>query len=149
MTAIAIFFGALSIASAPVQDVDDEIDCRNPGSTLEMNHCLAVGMANQEAALRAYLNIAYAKLRGEGHDNVETLIASIEENQKAWDAYAKDACSAVWDYWSEGTIRNYMAGKCQADLTQERMHHIWREYLIGNDGDPTEYPEPSREGSAY
>lgn len=149
MTSIAILFGALSIATAPVQAVDDDVDCSNPGSTLEMNQCVAAGMEKQEAALKAYLNIAYAKLRGEGRNDAEEVIAAIQSNQREWETYSKSACSAVWDYWAEGTIRNYMAGKCQADLTYERMHHIWREYLMGNEGDPTLYPEPPREGSAY
>lgn len=146
MSGIAALFGVLSMATAPVQEADKEFDCSNPGSTLAMNECMAGSLMQQKDALRAYLDLAYVKLRGEGQANVEPLIVSIEENQKAWEAYAQGACGSVWDYWGEGTIRNYMSGNCQTDLTRERMHHIWREYLIANDGDPLAYPEPPRGG---
>lgn len=142
MTVLVALLGALSMGAAVVQDEPD-VDCDNPTTTLEMNHCAAQQQQEVEAQLKTYLEAAYAKLRAEAEEP-EAVIAAVEASQKLWEGYADSACEVVYTYWQSGSIRNLMAASCRMELMRERSHHIWREYLAGNADDPTVYPEPQR-----
>lgn len=142
MTVFVALLGALSLGGAVAQD-EPEVDCSNPTTTIEMNHCAARQQVEVETQLKSYLDAAYAKLRGEA-EAPEAVIAEIEASQTLWEGYTEAACGAVYTYWQGGTIRNLMAASCRMELMRERSHHIWREYLAGNDDDPDAYPEPQR-----
>ncbi|MEG2313651.1 hypothetical protein, partial [Brevundimonas sp.] len=64
MTVFVALLGALSLDVTAVQDEPD-VDCSNPTTTLEMNHCAARQQEEVETQLKTYLDAAYAKLRAE------------------------------------------------------------------------------------
>lgn len=142
MTFLVALLGALSLDAAVVQGEPD-VDCRNPTTTLEMNHCVALLQRQVEQQLQTYLDATRAKIRKEVEDP-EAIIAQLEDSQKRWEDYTQSACVTVYTYWQGGSIRNLMEASCRMELMRERAHHFWRDYLGGNDDDSDQYPEPQR-----
>lgn len=143
MSVLVALLSALSLDVAAVHDEPD-VDCNNPTTTLEMNHCAARQQQEVETQLKTYLDAAYAKLRAEA-EAPEAVITEIKASQTLWENYTEAACGAVYTHWQSGSIRNLMAASCRMELMRERSHHIWREYLAGTEDDDAEtYPEPQR-----
>jgi uncharacterized protein YecT (DUF1311 family) len=62
--------------------------------------------------------------------------------EAAWSQYRDAACSAVYDYYSAGTIRGIKSLKCRMIKTQEHTHTIWSDWLRYEDDTPPILPEP-------
>lgn len=137
------------LASLALQDPDlAAVDCSQAMTTIEVNACIGRDLDLEQERMNLYLETAFAVLReeatgaGEGLDEADALIAEIQDGQTKWQAYADKACAAVYTRWQSGTIRVAMALDCQIELTRQRTHHLWSEYLSFQDSTPPILPEP-------
>lgn len=138
------------LASLALQDPDlAAVDCSQAMTTIEVNECIGRDLELEQERMNLYLDTAFAVLReeavgaGEGPDEANALIAEIQAGQTLWQAYADKACAAVYTRWQSGTIRVAMALDCQIELTRQRTHHLWSEYLSFEDSTPPILPEPA------
>ncbi len=115
----------------------EEIDCNNAITTYDMNRCAAKEVEAADIRLEQYL--AKAK---EKYADDKAVFKSIENGQMAWLAYRKTHCDSVREIWSGGTIRGVMVSGCKLQLTKERTHTIWADYLTYMDSTPPLLPEP-------
>ena len=117
-----------------------------PGdNTIEINDCMAATLTKAQAEQDRYLAAARKRLKSQAGDDPGSAkaLAELDKVQAAWVAYSKADCDAVYDAWSAGTIRGAMALTCQIDLTRQRTHTIWSEWLTYMDSTPPDLPEPS------
>jgi len=125
----------LSIFSCLVQA--EEVDCENAMTTQELNVCASREMLAADSTLDEYLSKAKDKSAHET-GSVELL----KKSQIAWHAYRKAYCDAIYQMWSGGTIRGVMFSGCMIQLTKQRTHQIWEDYLTYMDSSPPVLPEP-------
>lgn len=118
-----------------------------PGQTTrEVNRCLNDRLARADDDLSRYVTAARRRLTeeaaetpaGGGHD----VLRGFEASQKAWSAYREAECSAVYAYWSGGTIRTAKDLACRIRLTRLQAHTVWQEWLTFADNTPPLLPEP-------
>lgn len=137
-----LFYGDDTLRSDDAQD-----GCVREGNTLQMNACAAEDLDIETARMEAYLNAALMQVVSEAEDmgdatDAAVLVEEIQLSQVAWQTYADQACAAVYTRWQAGTIRVMMAIGCHINLTRERSHHLWAEYLSFPDSTPPILPEP-------
>lgn len=134
------------VAALLAQDPDVPKDCTQALTTLEINDCRAEDLRLETARMQTYLDAAITSVRSEAEEPAaaEILVEEIQTSQALWQAYADQACSAVYTRWQAGTIRVMMALGCQISLTRQRTHHLWTEYLSFPDDTPPLLPEPVR-----
>jgi uncharacterized protein YecT (DUF1311 family) len=106
------------------------------GSTPETDACHSAELAILEKDLARYGDAARKVLREE-----KKKLASFEAGEKAWAAYRTAYCDAIYDRWSEGTIRNAMTLECRSNLTRDHIRAIWNDYLVTMEGEKL-LPEP-------
>ena len=121
----------------PFQVHASEIDCGNAMTTYEMNICAGRETEAAETLLEKYLDKAKEKYKNE-----TAVITSLVKSQDAWVIYRKTHCDAIYEMWSGGTIRGVMFGGCMLQLTKQRIHKIWEDYLTYMDSTPPMLPEP-------
>lgn len=110
-----------------------------PGvTTVEVDQCLAAGLAADQAMLDRYSGAARKRLATEH----PATVAKFDAAQTAWADYRDKACAAVFDYWSGGTIRGAQTIACRRNLTRARTREIWRDWLTYADSTPPILPEP-------
>jgi uncharacterized protein YecT (DUF1311 family) len=115
----------------------EEIDCENAMTTYEMNVCASREMEAADTELDTYLTKAKQKYSEE-----KTIVELLVKSQEAWLAYRKVYCEGIYEMWSSGTIRGVMYGGCMVQLTKQRTHQIWEDYLTYMDSTPPLLPEP-------
>ena len=130
LTFLVVIFGREASAAAA--------SC--PGTTPEIEACFKSKLDSVEAELRQYSDAA-AKLIDERHDPDETL-AAFRKGEVAWAAYRDAECDAVYDKWSNGTIRGIMGLTCARLITEARTHEVWLNWLTYMDSTPPVLPEP-------
>ena len=129
---------ALASLSFTVSAENQAIDCNNAMNTLEINHCAAVKLDLAQAELDKYLKTSL-----EHNASDPELVQAIKFAQKDWQAYMSSHCDSVYTQWREGTIRGVMAISCKTELTKQRTHEIWQNFLSYMDSTPPVLPEPS------
>ena len=129
---------ALASLSFTVYAENQAIDCNNAMNTLEINHCAAVKLDLAQAELDKYLKTS---LEHNAFD--PELVQAIKFAQKDWQAYMSSHCDSVYTQWREGTIRGVMAISCKTELTKQRTHEIWQNFLSYMDSTPPVLPEPN------
>lgn len=139
----------IMVGALLAQDPDPApTDCHQALTTLEINDCVAEDLRLETVRMEAYLDAAIGQVRIEAEESGEDaaaaddVIGEIRASQDLWGSYAERACDAVYTRWQAGTIRVVMALNCQIDLTRERTHYLWREYLPYPDSTPAVLPEP-------
>ncbi len=138
MIAIAVLATITALAAAPPP--------KCPGdNTIEINDCMSATLTKAQGDLDRYLAAARKRLKSEAADDAGSAaaLADLDKVQAAWVAYSKSDCDAVYDAWSAGTIRTAMALTCEIDLTRQRTHTVWSEWLTYMDSTPPILPEPS------
>ena len=119
-----------------LQAHSSEIDCQNAMTTYEMNFCANRETEEANTLLEKYLSKAKQKYKNE-----TAVITSLVKSQDAWIIYRKAHCDAIYEIWSGGTIRGVMFGGCMLQLTKQRTHKIWNDYLTYMDSTPPMLPE--------
>ena len=114
-----------------------ELDCDNALTTIEINVCAGRTLDIAETELKTYIATAEQKYASE-----KNVIEALQKSQFAWINYRKSHCHAIYEKWSRGTIRGVMFSSCMLQLTKERTHTIWSDYLKYMDATPPLLPEP-------
>ena len=109
-------------------------------TTLQIDDCLAGALGQAEAMLHRYRAAAQARVAQEG-GSADTP-AAFAKAEAAWTAYKDAECTAVFDNWSEATIRAGKETGCEIELTRLHTHTLWREWLTFEDSTPPVLPEP-------
>ena len=111
------------------------------GTTYEINQCLADVRDRAKAREQRYFEQAVAGDRG-----LPAQVTELERIMRATQAtaekYREQACSAVYEHWKDGTIRNAMYLRCEIRLIDQRTHEIWQNWLTYQDSTAPILPEP-------
>ncbi|MGY8869044.1 MAG: lysozyme inhibitor LprI family protein [Pseudomonadales bacterium] len=117
--------------------LSDDFDCDKAMTTIEINHCAGLVLESAENEMSIYL------LKSKAHHHYDPeLIKSIEAAQKTWSAYAQAHCDSIYTMWREGSIRGVMYLSCKTNITKQRTHDIWFNFLTYMDSTPPVLPEP-------
>jgi uncharacterized protein YecT (DUF1311 family) len=133
-TVLFVALAMLPIASLAQQD---EIDCENALNTLEINQCAAIELQTAEQQLETYLQASF-----EHNAEDPILVESIKRSQADWSTYMTAHCDAIYTQWRDGSIRGVMVLSCKTELTKDRTHQIWANFLTYMDSTPPVLPEP-------
>ena len=123
---------------APLFVHANEVDCENAMTTYAMNICAGREMESADARLARYIAAAKEKYSAE-----PGVVEMLDRSQDDWLVYRKSYCDAIYEIWSDGTIRGAMFSDCMLQLTEQRTHNIWSDYLTYMDSTPPVLPEPN------
>ncbi|QJR79744.1 DUF1311 domain-containing protein [Alteromonas pelagimontana] len=129
---------AIFIATFSTFVLADEVDCENAMTTYAMNICARREIKSADAELEKYLAKAKEKYSDEA-----AIIQSLDKSQNAWLLYREAHCDAIYEMWSGGTIRGVMFGGCMLQLTKQRTHKIWEDFLAEMGSASPLLPEPT------
>jgi uncharacterized protein YecT (DUF1311 family) len=128
---VLVVFSMSALAS------EEQIDCGNVVSTLDINQCASIELDLAQAELIKYLAASYK------HNDYDTeLIEAIKLAQNDWQTYSTSHCDSVYTQWRDGTIRVVIAISCKSDLAKQRTYEIWQNFLTYRDSTPPVLPEP-------
>jgi uncharacterized protein YecT (DUF1311 family) len=127
-----VFIPAASFAADPVAN------CEKPATTYDFNICGSKDVEKAEAELARYLEAAKARMAKEEPEAVK----AIDDAHAKWQEYKSKHCEAVYLRWQQGTIRGPKSARCNLDLTRQRTHRIWSDFLTYPDSTPPILPEP-------
>ncbi|GCD74210.1 hypothetical protein NBRC3299_0502 [Acetobacter pasteurianus NBRC 3299] len=112
-----------------------------PGETTpEISACLADGVAQAQKEMEHYIAAAEGRMRESA--DPEHALADFHTAQQHWKQYKDAECNAVYEAWSDGTIRSSMAQTCMLRLTRNRTMDIWQTWLTYPDSTPPTLPKP-------
>ena len=117
----------------------ESIDCNNAVTTFDINVCEGKKLKEAEVKLVQYLAKALEVIKEQ-----KEAFSSLEKSQTAWEEYKDEYCDAVYENWSDGSIRGFMQISCLIKLTNQRTHNIWQDYLTYMDSSPPILPEPEK-----
>ena len=128
--------------------ISDEPAICAGSSTPEVNACMAEYARRADRELARYLLAARKRIEDEAIDDPnqetsKTTLTAFDASQKAWELYRKAECDAIYDFWSEGTIRGAMYGGCMQSVTKARTEEIWGAWLSFEDNTPPLLPKPA------
>lgn len=131
-------FGLMACSSSDEEAMlSDAIDCREPKSTLEVNHCMSADLREAEARLMKYVEVAREELAED-----KPTLKAFDTAQSAWASYREAHCDSVYSLYRDGTIRGSMNLGCKTMLTDERTYAVWETFLTKLDGSDPVLPEP-------
>lgn len=111
------------------------------GTTFAVNECLSEVRNRAEDREQHYFDAAI--INGPGLPaRMTELEGSMRAAHTAAKTYRKEACSAVYEQWKEGTIRDAMYLRCEIRLIDQRTHTIWHNWLTFQDSTDPVLPEP-------
>lgn len=116
---------------------EDAVDCENPYTTPDINHCAGRELEAAEAMMAHYYKTS---LKQQEED--QEVVDAIKLSQHDWLQYRESYCDAVYSQWREGTIRGVMYLSCKKQLTQQRTHTLWASFLTYMDSSEPVLPEP-------
>jgi uncharacterized protein len=126
--------------------VDDEPKGCPGDSTPQINACMAEYGKRADRELDRYVAAARKEIADSTADSTgdrsKGAMADFKKAQAAWVAYRKAECSAVYDEWSDGTIRGAMYEDCYRRVTKARSNAIWETWLHYMDDTPPLLPKP-------
>ncbi|WP_108650711.1 lysozyme inhibitor LprI family protein [Dongshaea marina] len=122
-------------------------NCNDAANTLAINQCMAKQSQQAERLLDKYFEASLKRCRENDKLSLATskeksAAKGLQQAQSQWLSYRKAQCSAVYQYWADGSIRNAMYLQCMLDLTRQRTHYLWQTYLTYMDSTPPALPDP-------
>jgi len=107
-------------------------DCPNAMNTYDINMCLTAEMKTTQSNYEAYVRAIGGILRVPAPDSEATnpkdtppdVGKEFDVAEAHWIAYRKAQCSALYDYYIDGTIRGPAYGGCMQELTRRHMHEL-------------------------
>ncbi|MCQ8240341.1 lysozyme inhibitor LprI family protein [Rhizosaccharibacter radicis] len=111
------------------------------GRTDEIESCRQTEQQGLDVALARYERTAMKRMK-EGRPGDHAVLTRFEAFRQAWLRYRDAECDAVYEQWSDGSIRGIEAQVCRRRLTQDRMHEIWADWLTYMDSTPSILPKP-------
>lgn len=146
--------GAADAAEAAAMDAirdarEEPFSCVRDGSNPEIKVCAGDDLEREEARMQQYFEVAAARANERDEGSVEygprtRQAAWLSESQEAWKAYADVRCAGVRETTSGGTMGGLGYTWCMTDMTRQRTHDIWADYLTYWDSTPPVLPEPVR-----
>ncbi|HEX3363436.1 lysozyme inhibitor LprI family protein [Phenylobacterium sp.] len=129
--------------------ISDEPPRCGGSTTVEIDSCALEYSHRADRELARYLAAARNRLTDEAKQAPtpqapKTALADLDVSQTAWEAYRKAECNAVYDWWSEGTIRGAMYQSCWLEVTEARTEHVWSTWLRFMDSTPPLLPDPTK-----
>lgn len=121
----------------PAHGSDKSVRCADALTTVDMNECFSETLTRADAKRVRYLGAAL-----ERHADRPELLEAIRESQTAFEAYRDTECGAVLQNWIDGSIRGAMTLGCRIDMTDQRTHRIWQNWLTSMDSSTPVLPEP-------
>ncbi|WP_438768310.1 lysozyme inhibitor LprI family protein [Kushneria sp. TE3] len=115
-------------------------------TTVDMSSCLAVIATSADEELQYYIETAQKDLDAsyrEYSDSMEKI--DLSEENRHWEEYVRLYCGHVYHSFGTGTLRDPAARMCFIDLTRQRTHRIWTDFLARPHADEPVLPEPSTE----
>jgi len=129
---------ALALLYSPVA-LSDDFNCENAVSTPEINYCAGLDLEKAENEM----NIYFLRSKDQQKHDPE-LIPTMEAAQVAWANYVEAHCDSIYTMWRDGSIRGAMSLTCKTNLTQQRTHDLWTNFLAYMDSTPAVLPEPNK-----
>lgn len=114
--------------------------CPDAMTTHSLNECFAERLARSDERRAGY----FAKALSLNEGRLQ-LLSEMRASEAAFEAYREKECGAILADWLEGggTLRTIFFAGCQIDLSDQRTHTIWDNWLIRmNENDPPFLPEP-------
>lgn len=123
-------------ASTPLA-AEERIDCADPSSTVEMNHCAGLELETADKALNAVYQAALKAIPGMamGDDmpnfNAKAWEKALRESQRAWVAYRDAECDGHTPmFWTGGSGTASAVLGCRSRMTKERTNALKQHYEI-------------------
>lgn len=129
---------------------DEPAICGGP-TTPEVDACEAEYAHRDDLELGRYVAAARKRLMEEAKDAPNRqgpirALAEFDAAQVAWTAFRKAECDAVYDWWSDGTIRGAMYWTCWQAVTELRTTDVWSIWLNYMDNTQALMPKPVSHG---
>ena len=126
---------------------EDPAICASP-ATIDVNACGQEHARRAQSELDRYLDAARKRISedtvaSEGEGDTKQTRAAFDTAERAWEAYRKAECEAVYDDWSGGTIRGAMYEGCWLTETKARTESVWEDWLQSEDSTPPVLPKPT------
>lgn len=109
--------GAVFVAPPSSAAGDPPVNCKDPGTTYEMNVCAGRDFTKADAAL----NALYRQLYGKYDAGNKTLLQAA---QRTWLKFRDDECDYETALTIGGTIHSTMVTNCDTELTLERIKRL-------------------------
>ncbi len=131
---------AMSLAASTSWAADPVVNCASPSTTLDFNICGSREADKADVELKRYFEAARTRMVKQEPQAVQALDAA----QAAWLVYKSKHCESAYLRWQGGTIRGPAGIQCEVDLTRQRTHRIWADFLTYPDRTPPVLPEPQQ-----
>lgn len=108
-------------------NAQDTVDCNNPITQMEMNHCAGVDWQEADAELNRVYKAAITAMRETDSylpDNLKGAAETLKEAQRAWIPYRDKACEAYGFLARGGSLESLLVLGCRADLTRQRTQEL-------------------------
>jgi uncharacterized protein YecT (DUF1311 family) len=130
----------IALAFLPVASMtaSPEANCEKPVTTYDFNICGSREAERARAEMQRYFETAKVRMQKEESQ----ALAALEAAQTAWKSYHEKHCAAVYARWEGGTIQGPASAQCSINLTRQRTHQLWADYLTYPDSTPPILPEP-------
>jgi uncharacterized protein len=133
---------------AVLSKISDEPAICGGSTTPEVDACEAEYAHRADKELSRYIAAARNRLLSEAGERPDpqtstATLAAFDASQKAWEAFRKAECDAVYNWWSDGTIRGAMYQGCMQSLTKSRTEQILDTWLSFMDNTPPLLPKPA------
>jgi uncharacterized protein YecT (DUF1311 family) len=121
---LGYLLAAQTFSSAHAQN---DVNCSNPASQLEMTLCAERDWQAADAELNAVYKAAMAKMRemdGYLPDSLKGAADALRDAQRAWVPYRDKACAAYGFLARGGTMEPQLIYGCRAQLTRTRVNEL-------------------------
>lgn len=130
--------------------ISDKPAACSGSTTPEIDACAAEYARRADKELDRYVAAARKQIAEDlaqdaGSGSTKDTPAAFDASQAAWTAYRKAECAAVYDTWSDGTIRGSMYQDCMERVTKARTTEVWSDWLTFMDDTPPRLPKPEKE----
>lgn len=129
--AIAISF--LVSVAPPAVLAQDEIDCGNPGTQVELNQCAVQAWEKADAELNRAYQEAMANMKEADSfypDDMKGAADALKEAQRAWIPFRDKACVSYGFLAHGGSMEPQLIYDCKTRRTRERTEEL-RELVKG------------------
>ena len=109
-------------------------------TTIEINQSLDEVSRQVDRELGRYIEKIEARLQEEPETKTQ-----LQLSQKAWIAFRKSDCEAIYKHWKGGSTRGAISRSHYIKLTRRRTHDLWEAYLTFMDSTPPLLEEPKIE----
>ena len=118
---------ALCLLAVPPAAAQDDIDCDNAQTQLEMTFCAEKDWQAADAELNAAYKTAMADMKEMDSDlpgDLKGAADALREAQRAWIPYRDKACASYGYLARGGSLEPQLIYSCRADLTRQRVKEL-------------------------